>query len=153
MNRRNRMSAGFCLILGLAVSVKGVSLGLRMNQEMGPGFFPFLAGGILVLLSVILFIQSSVKDGRPGYKESFWIDSNGKKRVLLTLLVTGAYPVVINHLGFLLSTLLLLFFLFRVIAHLKWKLVGVVGTATAVCSYLIFEVWLRANLPRNILGF
>lgn len=58
MHRFDRISAIFCLLLGLAVFIKGLHLGLRVDIDMGPGFFPLVAGGILSFLSVVLLIQS-----------------------------------------------------------------------------------------------
>jgi hypothetical protein len=139
--------------LGFAVLIKGIRLGFKVDQEMGPGFFPLVAGGILALLSLVLFVQSLMDYGTQGHKEPFWVTPSGWKRVFLTLFVTAAYPVIINPFGFILSTLFLLFFFFKVIARLKWWAVGVGGIVTTMCAYLIFEIWLKANLPRGLLGF
>jgi hypothetical protein len=153
MNRRNRISAIFCFLLGLSVLIKGMRLGLKLDQEMGPGFFPFIAGGILTFLSLLLLIQSLMDHGISGKKELFWVNPSGWKRVFLTLFATAAYPLMINPLGFILSTLFLLFFFFKVIARMKWWSVGVGGTVTTICAYLIFEIWLKANLPQGLLSF
>lgn len=153
MNSRNRISSIFCFFLGLTVLIKGMRLGLKVDQEMGAGFFPLVAGGILTLLSFILFVQSLMDHGTQGHKEPFWVTPSGWKRVFLTLFATAAYPLLIGHLGFILSTLFLLFFFFKVIARLKWWAVGVGGSVATMCAYLIFEIWLKANLPQGLLGF
>lgn len=152
-HRRNLDSAIFCLVLGLAVVWNGFRLGIRVNQEMGPGFFPLLAGGLLALLSLILVIKSlrGYESQRPA--EKFWVNPLAWKRVFLTLLAIGIYPLIMNRLGFFLTSLLLLFFLFRVIARLNWKVVVPGGLATAMAFRLVFDVWLRANLPIGPLGF
>jgi len=153
MKQLNKMSALFCFFLGIAVLMKGVYLGLKTNLEIGPGFFPFVAGGILAFLSVVLVIQSFIDPGISEYKKSFWINSHGLKRVFFTLLAISAYPLILDRLGFLLTTFFLLFFLFRMIARLKWRVVVAGGTLTTVIAYLIFEIWLKANLPQGYLGF
>lgn len=149
---RNVVSAIFCLLLGLAVAWKGVSLGLKLGSEMGPGFFPCLAGGILALLSLILFLQS-MKGKHPGTREPFWMHPRSWLRVFLTLLPLGIYPFVIDRLGFFLSSLFLLIFLFGVIARLRWTAVWLGGLITTLGFYLVFNLWLKANLPAGPLGF
>jgi hypothetical protein len=73
--------------------------------------------------------------------------------VFLTFLVTAAYPFMLNLVGFFLSTLILLIFLFRVISRLKWWVVWTAGAIAAMSFYFVFEIWLRANLPRGFWGF
>lgn len=153
MNLFDRISSIFCFFLGLAVLAKGLRLGLRVNIDMGPGFFPLVAGGILSFLSMILFIQSLIKKETSVQRVTFWTNPYGWKLVLLTVLTISAYPFILNQLGFLLSTFLFLFFLFLVIARQKWWVAGFGGVATAAVVYLIFEIWLKANLPRGILNF
>lgn len=153
MNLFDRISSIFCFFLGLAVLAKGLRLGLRVNIDMGPGFFPLVAGGILSFLSMILFIQSLIKKETSVQRVTFWNNPYGWKLVLLTILSISTYPFILNHVGFLLSTFLLIFFLFLVIARHKWWAAGIGGIITAAMVYLIFEIWLKANLPKGILGF
>jgi hypothetical protein len=153
MKNLDRICAIFCFFLGLVVLVVGLHLRLQMNLEVGPGFLPFVVGGILAFLSIILLVQSIMKEGISAPKESFWVNPYGWKLVLLTLFVIVSYPLILNHVGFPLSSFLLIFSLFVVTAHLKWWVAGVWGAFTAVVVYLIFEVWLKANMPRGVLGF
>jgi putative tricarboxylic transport membrane protein len=153
MHLFDRISALFCFFLGLAVLAKGLRLGLRVQVDMGPGFFPLAAGGILAFLSVILFTQSLLKKEAAHERISFWANSYGWKLVLLTLLSVSAYPFILNHAGFLLSTFLLMVFLFGVIARRKWWTATAGGIVTAAAVYWIFRIWLKADLPLGILSF
>jgi hypothetical protein len=47
----------------------------------------------------------------------------------------------------------LLIFLFRAISRLKWWVVWTAGVIAAMSFYFVFEIWLRANLPRGFWGF
>lgn len=153
MHRFDRISAIFCLFLGLAVFAKGLHLGLRVHIDMGPGFFPLVAGGLLSVLSGILFFQSLVKKETSAQRIPFWNNPYGWKLVLLAILAIGIYPFILNPIGFLVSTFLLLFFLFRVVAHYKWWTAGIGGIIAAAMVYLIFEIWLKAQLPKGLFGF
>lgn len=153
MKQRDRISATFCFFLGLTVLINAIRLNLKVGLEMGPGFFPFLAGGILTLLSFIVLVLSFADKRVSEQREAFWVNKQGRLLVLLTLFVTVLYILTLNYLGFLLSTFLLLLFLFRIIGRQKWWVVGVGSVTTVVLVYLIFEIWLLSNLPRGILSF
>jgi len=153
MHLFDKMSAIFFFFLGLAVLAKGFQLGLRINIDMGPGFFPLVAGGILSFLSLVLLIQSLIKKEKSFQKVSFWANPYGWKLVLLTIFSISGYPFILNRAGFLLSTFLLLFFLFWIIARQKWWAAVIGGVITAAMVYLLFDIWLKANLPKGILSF
>jgi hypothetical protein len=48
---------------------------------------------------------------------------------------------------------MLFLFLLGIIEKKKWSLTIFVSVAVTVASYLIFEVWLRSQLPRGLLEF
>ena len=149
----NKISAVFFFVLGFAVLYHGTRLGLKVNLDMGPGFFPAIVGGILLCLSLILLLQSILAKDASEPPGKFWVYPGGWKSVFLTLFTAAAYPFSLYYLGFLISTFLLLFFLLFVIAHYRWWLSGIWGIGTSVVAYLIFELWLKANLPKGILIF
>ena len=153
MNVRNTGSALFFFCVGVAVLWKGLHLGLRLDQNMGPGFFPILAGGALTLLSLLLLAQTFYHRKSAEPRVSFWVSRNAWGNVFLTFLVTAAYPFMLNLIGFFLSTLILLIFLFRAISRLKWWVVWTAGVIAAMSFYFVFEIWLRANLPRGFWSF
>jgi hypothetical protein len=72
------------------------------------------------------------------------------------LMVMGSlviYTLLLNFIGFLLDTFLLIAFLLRVMEPMSWNkcMVGALGAAGA--SYVIFQLWLKAQLPTGFLGF
>ncbi len=152
VKHRDRISGFFLFFLGLAVVTKALLLGLKVGKVMGPGFFPFLGGIILTLLSGFLLFQSYMTR-QTGEMSPSAGTGGGRKRVVLTLIALGAYPLVINRLGFVLSTFFLLLFLFRGIARLRWRAVLTGGVIAAIAVFLIFQIWLKANLPSGPLGF
>jgi uncharacterized BrkB/YihY/UPF0761 family membrane protein len=63
------------------------------------------------------------------------------------------YTILLKTLGFLLTTFLLVLYLFRVIEPLSWKKVFAGAFLTACGAYLVFDLWLQAQLPKGIFGF
>ena len=65
-----------------------------------------------------------------------------------------AYALVLDILGFLISTFLLLSFLFRFgMEPQKWFWAIGGSVIASLSCYVVFELWLRTQLPKGILGF
>jgi putative tricarboxylic transport membrane protein len=134
-------------------SIYSTNLGLGSLREPGPGLFPFLMSLLLISFSLILFIQSLT--GREGSDTGavFWPGMAGAKRILFVLIGLFVYVFILEYLGYLLSTFLLVFFLMKFVEPQKWTTTFLGAFLIAFLSYLIFERWLRANLPSGPLGF
>jgi hypothetical protein len=68
--------------------------------------------------------------------------------VILALLI---YTLAFTHIGFVLSTILLLIFLFKAIEPEKWMIaIGGAILASLVC-FVVFSLWLDVQLPRGFI--
>jgi putative tricarboxylic transport membrane protein len=123
----------------------------------GPGFFPLLLGVLLALLGVLLLVKSWIErrkavghekgpSGEGAGLAGFW--ANKKPFSVLAGLII--YSAILERLGFLLSTFLFLILLLRSVARQKWTLSIITALSISLLSYLIFEVWLKAQLPPGI---
>jgi len=74
------------------------------------------------------------------------------KQPLLALLVLFSYPLLLKVFGFILSTFLFLFFLFKAMEPRKWFTLVVISLVGSLTCYLVFQVWLRVSFPKGILG-
>jgi putative tricarboxylic transport membrane protein len=138
--------------LGLAVLICIGSLRLSLGsfQNPGPGFFPFIAGLIQGVLAATAYFQarraaSSAKETR----QPLWTNPGGVKKVVLTTIALLVYAVGMDYLGFLISTFLFLVFLLRTIEPQRWVLVILESLLASGVSYFIFDIWLKAQLPRG----
>ncbi len=61
--------------------------------------------------------------------------------------------VLVNPLGFLLSTFLLLFLLFRVQGAYSLGKVLCLSAASTIASIVVFDLWLGVQLPRGFMGY
>jgi putative tricarboxylic transport membrane protein len=148
----NQISSIFWLILGLAVIYGSYRLGLGTLTHPGPGFLSFWCAVILSGLSLLVFFQN-VKAKRRGDQPTLgkhWADVRWSKS-LYVVLATFAYSVTFNHLGFLLSTILLLTFLFKVVGSEKWILAIGGAVSASLISFVLFGLWLDVQLPRGLL--
>ena len=63
-----------------------------------------------------------------------------------------AYTLLLEFLGYLPSTLLLMVFLFWGIYPHPWWVIITGGVGSAILSYLLFHVLLKIDLPIGFLG-
>ena len=71
---------------------------------------------------------------------------------MVALLILG-YILVVERMGFLLTGFLFLFVILKVVEKLSWEKAIFVPICTLSVSYFLFIFFLKANLPKGILGF
>ncbi len=151
MKNNDQRSSIFWVVIGLAIAFYSGKYGLGTFSNPGPGFVPFLSGLALTGLAIVVFFQQLSRQERDKLKD-LWIH----KHWLTMMMVMGAlivYTILFTFLGFLLDTFLLTAFLLRVMEPLSWKKVLAGSISTAVGSYVVFQLWLEAQLPTGFLGF
>lgn len=138
----------------LAAGMIGAALRLPYGNvhNPGPGFFPLWLGVILGGMSIALFVQTTRgKESERTLKEILEQDVRWRK-VLLVLAALILYGVLMDYIGFLIVTFLLMIVLLRFIEPQPWKVVIGWALGGSVGSYLIFEVWMKLRLPKGFLG-
>lgn len=73
--------------------------------------------------------------------------------MLYVLIPLILYGIVLESLGYLLSTFLLMAFLLYSIEVKQWYLVVLAASASSFLSYALFALWLDVRLPKGVLGF
>ena len=154
MNNRekDRMSALFWILVAIGVCFGSVRLDLGELHKPGPGFFSLLAGAILGILSLIVFVQS-FKSVPGDEKKPFWVNPKRKIKMAYLVMALILYAIGMNYVGFFFSTLLFLGFLLRSIDPQRWSVVLTVSILATVISYAIFQYWLDVQLPTGIFPF
>jgi len=152
MRNTDRSSGLFWLVVGIGIAIGSLKYGFGTLHEPGPGFITFFAGAMLALLSLSLFF-SSLRDqkDRSGF-QSLWAGLDPGK-ILYVIFLLVAYTFLLKPVGFLISTFFLLFLLFRIKGTYRLKSVFLMSLLVTVGSYIVFEIWLKAQLPKGVLGF
>jgi putative tricarboxylic transport membrane protein len=138
----------FLMIFSGAVISEAIQLEIGTPQSPGSGFMIFGAAGVLGLLALRQFIKSFLgREVKQTSKAIRW------KRVAWVILANILYILLLQPVGYLLCTFLLLCFLFQV--HEKGRWVSAVGGAalTSLLSYLVFSRMLQLHLPRGVIPF
>jgi putative tricarboxylic transport membrane protein len=147
----DQLSSTVWFILGLAVCLGSLQYKLGTPASPGTGFMPFLAGAAICFFSGIGLIHSIFRRRQgegwaPVLQGVFW------KNAMVILISLLAYALLLVPLGFFITTTLFIAFLLRAIVPQRWSVVIACSILTAVISYLIFEIWLKAQLPKGPLG-
>lgn len=144
MGRSDRFSSAFWLLLGGVIVYGSYRLGLGTLRHPGPGFLSFWCGVLLGGLSLIVFLG-----GKGQALRSLWTGVRWHKGVyIVTALVV--YSLIFTHVGFILSTVLLLIFLFKAVEPQR-SAVAVGGSILiSLACFVVFYLWLDVQLPRGI---
>jgi putative tricarboxylic transport membrane protein len=151
--RRADQITGILMFLFGAVVMEGARR-MPPSGTFGPGagFLPFWLGAAMAVLSVILLTNATREPAQAGGRAPF---PTGRKLLPLieTALGLAAFILLLEWLGFLLSTALLTAFLLKAVEREGWVTTGIVAVANAGALYVVFQILLGVNLPKSILGF
>ncbi len=152
MEHRDRISSLILLVFSILICVGSYLLpvGIGSWHDPGPGFFPFWAGVIMGILSFAAYMKALRTHGAdigPWYSREKW------KKVLLIMVIILGYALVLETVGFVVSTFLLLFTLFKVAEDQGWWLAVGGSVIVAIASFVIFDRWLKLQLPKGLWGF
>jgi putative tricarboxylic transport membrane protein len=146
--RNSGRAASFLVFFSLFICIESYRMGLGALSTPGPGLFPMGAGLVLGFLSVLSVLGSLLQKGT-----SPATAGSGRYNILLVLCALIAYGMLLEWAGFLITTFSLLVFLLKVIVPQGWARVLCSAFLSTLASYLIFEVCLRAQMPRGFIGF
>jgi len=143
----DRISGAFLFFLGLFVAWEDRVLPLGTHRHPGPGYFPLLLSAILVILGFLLFLRGR---SSPHLRSMRWGEA-GHAAAILACSFLATFGI--ERLGYRITMLLVLGFLFGVIERLKLWQVVVLTIGLSFGSFWVFDSLLRVILPRGGLGF
>lgn len=150
MKRYDQGSSLFWLIIAIFVFNESLHLGTGTFRNPGMGFMALGASGMLGILSLTLFIKTTLEKeevkAEPLFSGKLW------KRVPFALIALLTYVKLMPVLGYLISTFLLMSFLFWIVRGSKWWWVLILSSLTTIISYCIFSKWLNCQFPQGLFG-
>ncbi len=154
LKRIDQISGLIILLLAVFYLFKTTKLAIWKGTTLGPGFFPLILSIALVALTILLLVKATLatKEHSLSLPKGFFPSRSG---LLKLIYLTGAlvvYVLTLQPLGYLLSTLLFLCVLFLAWDPKKPGLAIVVAVGTVLCSYVFFNLLLKVQLPKGLLG-
>jgi hypothetical protein len=140
-------------LLGMVFVIESVQLGLRGVHRPGAGFLPFFVGIGLSMLGIFSLVKNLLDNRRDPNKEGNKLFGRSALSVVVLIVVMYAYVVVLPWLGYLLSTFMLLIYLFKAGGFRKWAYTLIAALVTVSISYWLFGFLLMIRFPKGLLGF
>ncbi len=136
------------IFLGLFVVTYSYTLGLGKLIEPGPGLLPFLLGLIFLILSLARLMavlrSREVKENlEDNQKIAYW-------RIILVVIALLIWAFMLESLGFLIATFILMTLLYRAAGFTKWYTAVFWGFITVLATYFVFT-YLGVRFPPGVL--
>jgi putative tricarboxylic transport membrane protein len=130
-------------------------------ENPGPAVFPLILGGILLILALWQLIRAFLAPAAPdwggekGLKvkalKAFLHENQGEAKVLTLTSLLVLYILMMQWIGFFVSTILLVILSSRLMERKDWGRPIVLSVGVSLFCYFLFEVWLKLSFPRGIL--
>lgn len=136
------------LIIGAITAWSATHLSMGKFKHPGPGFLPFGLAIVLIVLSLVLIFSSRPKKGIapvPFWPQRTWL------RPLLGVAILIFFALVVEWVGFIITTFIFLVIWMGVIERVRWLTILSVSIGTTAVLYLIFALFLDVPLPMGFL--
>ena len=171
--RKENWLSGFWIVCGLAICIASYRLSLGSLNDPGPGMFPFIAGSVLCVLSMVEWWNTTRAYQRAAHSLAQIVDGGadgaravsaeavkplfanrlGAFKAAAIIVALLIYALAMEHLGFILSTTLFIAFLLWLVERQRWYVIVFGAVLSSMATYLVFKVWLETALPIGLLGF
>jgi putative tricarboxylic transport membrane protein len=147
--------AGIFLAVGIAYEWMALSMPLGALRSPGPGLFPIIVGGALILTAAACLIQNLVSNVPPApalEDAAAPVQTQGEvRKAWLLVAALILYVVALKPLGFPVALTLLLMAAVRIFGYRNWLGNFAMSVLMTVIAYIVFIVWLKVPLPLGIL--
>ncbi|PSL36254.1 putative tricarboxylic transport membrane protein [Planomicrobium soli] len=120
----------------------------RLGDPYGPIYFPAILGVLLVVLSIIYFIEEWKQRGDKFPELELLLKGRTPFLLISTLVISLIYAFLFERVGFLISTIFFLGgLLFLINGRKKWMTNIIVAVSFSVITWYSFAVLLKVSLP------
>jgi putative tricarboxylic transport membrane protein len=121
------------------------------TREIGVGAFPSLLAGLLIILSIVLIVHAiknfNLSKNPPLFKKI----TKGQKLILIVVAALVIYIRILEPLGFILSSFLLLLTLMYIFGEKRTVLLFFVPIGFSIVLYIVFAKLAMVFLPEGII--
>ena len=146
----NKISGSFGFLFALFTIKESLGIGVGSLRTPGPGLFPLAGGILLTVLSAIILLRAFFEPGKKAGATTEKENENTRFAVYAFLGIL-AYALILQWLGFLLSTFLLVIFFLKIFEHKKWWVMLVTAAIVSSTCYILFDYILQSDLPLGIM--
>ena len=136
----------FLFLLGIGAIIGAIRLHVGSLTEPQPGFFPFLGGISLIVLSSIIFLK-----GRLGHsRKKVAFGEVGRPALLLAVMIV--LVAVLDRLGYVIGTFIASGLILRILNVKSWRVLILTSFCLSIGTYILFDKLLGIELPVGILA-
>ena len=158
--RADTFTAGLALAFAAFIIQQGLELGLGRASNPGSGFILFWTGLIMAGLAATVLVQSFMAPADPGGLGDKFADLGGLgdnfagtrwPKVLYVVALLAVYTALLEPLGFIVATFILLLVLFKTVEPQSWRVALMGAVLTTFSAWAVFVAWLGTQLPAGTL--
>lgn len=150
MKRPYQITAVMCLVLAAFIARESLTLRYYTPLGPGPGFFPFWLSVVFGMLTAVLFWQATFGRTDP-MPADFLASRAGYLRMAAIVASLVGTVVLLNPLGYRLTTLACYLFLLTALGRPGPVVTGLTALAGSFGVYQVFVSLLKIPLPVGIL--
>ena len=143
----------FLMIFSGAVIHEALDLDVGTPASPGSGFMLFGTAVVLGVLALFQVLKALLSRPQAEERTEKRAEEIHLWRVVGVIGANILYIVLLEQVGFLLCTFLLLSYLFQAYEKGKWVWAIAGAAATSLLTYVIFSRLLQLNLPKGLLQF
>jgi putative tricarboxylic transport membrane protein len=147
---KEKIAFFFTFMIGVIAIAGGFMYGIGSLTNLDRGAFPVFTGMIISLLSIFLFFSTAIEKAAAESGDNL---RNDGKRILILLLILAIYVLLLDKIGFLLLSFLLLMLLQKLMGQTGWRTPVVVSIITVIIFWILFRKWLNVQLPIGLIKF
>jgi len=153
MKRREILGGCVIFLFGAVTAILSVQMPLGTFRAAGSGLFPLCLGILLMMLSAAFLVKVLWSPRELARMDASDMEGAGSARpVVAFLAATALATLLLNALGYLIVSFLLMAALLRILGSQRWALNLTVSLLTAACSHTLFVYLLKVPLPKGFLG-
>jgi hypothetical protein len=149
--KKELLASGFWLLLSVYASIEALRLGLGAGNRPGPGFFPFGAAAAIGVIALSRLFKA--RPQQPSTNPTGDSTTGESKKILWVVGGLVSYGLLLESVGFLLCTFILMALFLKAVASRSWVTTLTFALSVAMAAHLFFNVALKAQLPKGILNF
>lgn len=152
MNKAETLAGAVFVAIGAFMLFESMKFPYMLAGIPGPGFLPrWIAIGIIG--TGLVLTAKGIRPGLAVQEVIDWPDATGWRRVGLMIGALAVSLLVLDKLGFLVTTALFMVVVVYGLGSRSWWTLVSMPLVAAIGLYVIFAVWLRVPLPKGILVF
>lgn len=151
--KADQVSPLFWLAFGLLSAYGSIKLGLGTFREPGSGLLAFLASIFICLMALVVLFQSLIlKRGFLNELSTLWEGASWRRPLAIGVILIF-YIFSLERVGFLLTSLIMLFIILKLVEKLSWIKTIAISLSISVGTFFLFNKILKATLPKGLFGF